>query len=255
METAIKSAWTRLSVPIRWPMGNSRVILMAPAWLARTARSDAVVLPSAVVACKTCTQGPHQPTFDVWLSTQNIPDCSSAGPAKQAREEGAAASGEATAIVRHARHWHAAIRTTLPTRPLSPRVSPGEPSKPAGQGETTYCAGGVRMWSRLQWVGYLQKRAWEAVFIMLPTSCEVGSAAGTLAEKDKLPGCLLPSLPFSPLLVSSSPVQSQQGSVSEPTGSPRRHTESRGMALLLPPFPSPSPARLGQATISPRPLF
>lgn len=81
-------AWSRFSVSNtcptgQWP-GN-----MALAWsqlaliLAvenNPTRSDAVVLPSAVVACETCTQGPHQPTVNVWLPTENIPDFSSAGP-------------------------------------------------------------------------------------------------------------------------------------------------------------------------------
>lgn len=63
--------------PWPWPWSQPALVLAVED---NPTRSDAVVLPSAVVACETCTQGPHQPTVNVWLSTQNIPDFSSAGP-------------------------------------------------------------------------------------------------------------------------------------------------------------------------------
>lgn len=133
--------------PWPWPWSQPALVLAVED---NPTRSDAVVLPSAVVACETCTQGPHQPTVNVWLSTQNIPDFSSAGPQRnklgkrcrcQRQSQGQAKPHKP--IVRHARHWHAAIQTTLSQRdPQSPRVSPREPSKPAGQGGNTSWARG-----------------------------------------------------------------------------------------------------------------
>lgn len=96
---------------------------------------------------------------------------------------------------------------------------------------------------------------------MLPTGCWVSSAVRPLADKNKrakVPDRLALSPLSSPRcpFVSSSPAQSQQGSVSEQTGSPRRHTESRGTALLLLPFPIPQSARLAAShhTTSPHHL-
>lgn len=87
METAIKSSVepSRFSVSNTCPTGQrpgnmALALALVLAVEDNPTRSDAVVLPSAVVACETCTQGPHQPTVNVWLSTQNIPDFSSAGP-------------------------------------------------------------------------------------------------------------------------------------------------------------------------------
>lgn len=93
---------------------------------------------------------------------------------------------------------------------------------------------------------------------MLPTGCWVSSAIRPLADKNKrakVPDRLafspppLSSLPFCFL----PPAQSHQGSVSEQTGSPRRHTESScGTALLLLPFSIPQSARLAASHHTPR---
>ena len=136
-------------------------------------------LSSAVVAHETCTQGPpiNQPsmsgcrhrTFRISLPPSQRNKLGFLGvrdPDDHAVKHGSWQVGEATSIVRHARHWYAAIQTTVPTR----RFHPPEPWSSRRRWERNTSHTGDRQSRLCKRARLPAETRLEAVFAVLPAT-------------------------------------------------------------------------------------